>query len=96
MDMKAACAAAADCVGFTRLDPTADNAFATGCGFTVSQDTTMRHYAFHKNMKISGSPPVVAGPLDDVDYGDALDGFYVVVGQPLVGRCKLIDLDKPC
>jgi hypothetical protein len=41
-DMKAACAAAADCVGFTRLDPTAD-AYATGCGFTVSQDTSMRH-----------------------------------------------------
>jgi len=42
VDMKAACAAAADCVGFTRLDPTAD-AYATGCGFTVSQDGNMRH-----------------------------------------------------
>jgi hypothetical protein len=38
---------------------------------------------FHKNMKISGSPPAVAGPLDDVDFGDALDGFYLVVGQAL-------------
>jgi hypothetical protein len=38
---------------------------------------------FHKNMKISGSPPVVAGPLDDVDFGDQLDGFYVVAGQDL-------------
>ena len=42
VDMKAACAAAVDCVGFTRLDPTAD-AYATGCGFTVSQDSSMRH-----------------------------------------------------
>jgi hypothetical protein len=82
VDMKAACAAAADCVGFTRLDTTAD-AYATGCGFTVSQDTSMRHYTFHKNKNISGSPPVVAGPLDDVDYGDAVDGFYMVKGLPL-------------
>jgi hypothetical protein len=43
VDMKAACAAMAACVGFTRLDPTADDAYATGCGFTVLQDTTMRH-----------------------------------------------------
>ena len=42
MDMKAACAAAADCVGFTRMDATVD-AYATVCGFTVSQDTSMRH-----------------------------------------------------
>jgi len=42
LDMKAACAAAADCVGFARLDP-AHGAFATGCGFTASQDTSMRH-----------------------------------------------------
>jgi len=86
--MKAACAAVAECVGFTRLDSAVD-AFATGCGFTVSQDTSLRHYAFHKNTKIAGSPPVLTGPLDDMDYGDALDGFYVVKGQPLVGRCKL-------
>jgi hypothetical protein len=40
---------------------------------------------FHKNKNISGSPPVVTGPLDDVNYGDELDGFYVVKGLPLVG-----------
>ena len=46
---------------------------------------TLHTDTFHKNMKISGSPPVVAGPLDNIEYGDALDGFYVVKGLPLVG-----------
>ena len=40
--MKAACAAAGDCVGFTRLD-SAEDAYATGCGYTVSQSVRMRH-----------------------------------------------------
>jgi len=51
---------------------------------------------FHKNMKISGSPPVVAGPLDDGDYGDALDGFYLVTGQPLGAVASYADTAAAC
>ena len=51
---------------------------------------------FHENKNISGSPPVVSGPLDNLNYGDKLDGFYVVEHQDLSAVAGYADAASSC